>query len=273
MSPLVVLALLALGGMVFLWVVQSLLLAAHGQPLALPLRVKDASVMVRWPMKGALQAVLLGLVFGFPLVIGDDPIRYHLLKLEPPRVAWLLEAFGLSLSCFVVGTGFEAACGWVEFRRHYGLGKTSRKVLQAFIIPLPLVCVEEALFRGVVLEQILSALPAGTAPAALAVGVSALIFASVHFVRPSKYYGASPGLFCLGCVLGLGYVVGGHTYWIPAGLHAGGVLSIQILRPFLVHKAPAWIVGYRSYPIAGAVGIAVLVLIGAYVLLRFGGLS
>ena len=54
-----------------------------------------------------------------------------------------------------------------------------------------------------------------------------------------------------------------HVYdlWLPAAFHAAGVCFIQMTRPFAAYRGPAWLVGYRSYPICGVFGLAVLALL------------
>jgi CAAX prenyl protease-like protein len=271
LSPLAILIGFGAGSIAFLWIVQSLLLLAHHLPLAGPLRVKEPPPLVRWPMKAALQLVFIALLFGFPLAIGQDPVEYHRAKLPPARAAELAEGLAATLSCFIVGTFIECLAGWVELRRRYGFLKSLRKVLQGFLTPVPLAFMEEAVFRGVVLEQLLVALPDSRGGRTAAVVLSAAIFSAAHFLRPAKSYWPALGLGVLGCLLGGAYIAAGRSYWLPAGLHAGGILAIQLLRPFVVYHGPPWIIGSRSYPIAGAIGIGVLAGLGIYVALRFGG--
>lgn len=271
MSPLAILICFGAGGIAFLWIVQSLLLLALKLPLAGPLRVKDAPPLVRWPMKAALQIVFWALLFGFPLAIGEDPIKYHQAKFLPAHPGQLAEGAVLTLSCFVLGTMVEVLAGWVRPRLRYGLWKSLRKVLQGFLTPLPLAFMEEAVFRGVVLEQLLAALPASGSGRAAAIVLSAAIFSAAHFLRPAKSYWPALGLGVLGCLLGVAYIDCGRSYWLPAGIHAGGILAIQVVRPFVEYHGPRWIIGYRSYPLAGAIGIAALTGLCIYVSIRFGG--
>src|SRR2546423_125184 len=68
------------------------------------------------------------------------------------------------------------------------------------------------------------------------------------------------GLFGLGVILGAAYVLGGHSYWLPVAIHAGGVVFIQVSRPFVEYKGPAWLIGYSSYPICGLLGVTSMAL-------------
>ena len=257
------------GSIAALWLAQTLLLLWRGEPLVGPLRVRKPSLAVRWPMKLVLQAVLIGLLLGYPAALGDDPFRYHAERLLPARPGQFLEMFLVTLLAFLVGTAVEAADGWVRLGPRYGLWKTLRKVTQSFLTPLPLAVVEEGLFRGLVLDQMLRALPVGGVGSALAIVFSAAVFSGVHFIRRARTYRPALGLFVLGCLLGVAYLAGGRTYWLPVGIHAGGILATQILRPFVEYRGAAWLIGSRDYPLAGAIGISVMILLGLYAVARF----
>ena len=60
-----------------------------------------------------------------------------------------------------------------------------------------------------------------------------------------------------GIWLGVAYYKTGNL-WLPMGLHSGGILSIGVHRCFLNYKGPEWLVGTQTFPIAGAVSIAVM---------------
>jgi len=68
-------------------------------------------------------------------------------------------------------------------------------------------------------------------------------------------------------MLGLVYLVGGHTIWVPAAFHAAGVWFIQMTRPFASYRGPAWLIGYRSYPICGVFGLSVMSLLTGWALM------
>jgi hypothetical protein len=253
---IVVLLGVAAAGFLALWLCQTILLAVAGEPWRkLPLRHRSEKPLVRWGMKFALQGVLLSLLFGYPAVIGEDPLGYHSARLHPAN--WWL--FGV-----ILVSAFLAMCpmfvlnllvGWVKIAPQYNTAKSVRKVARCLITPIPLAFVEEALFRGVVLAAFLQAMP-GREGMLLAIVIGAAIFASVHFFRPQKrVLLPALGLFGLGVILGAAYVLGGYSYWFPVAIHAGGVVFIQVWRPFVEYKGPPWLVGYSSYPICGLLGV------------------
>jgi CAAX prenyl protease-like protein len=272
---LLILILFGIGSLAVLWVVQSLLLFLQGadDPLRGLLHVRDASRFVRRTMAVVLQLVLVGFLFGYPLAVGEKPLTYHENKLLPAHPGHFVEALLVALCCFVVGTAVEIQAGWVRFERRYPASQSTSKILQSFLRPLPLAFVEEGIFRGIVLEQMVLAMPSGVFATVAATVLSAAVFSAVHFIRPAKTYGPAVGLFVLSCLLGIAYLVGGHTYWLPVGLHAGGILSIKLLLPFVQYRGPAWLIGYRSYPIAGAIGVGVMIFLSLYIVARFGGIA
>jgi hypothetical protein len=257
------------GSLLGLWGVQSMLLLFKGEPLAGPLRVKDREAGVRWPMKIALQLVLLSVLVGYPMAIGQNGLRYHQERLLPVQAGRLLEAALAILACFVIGTTIEVAAGWVRFQRRYSWKKNFRKLGGAVLTPLPLAFIEEAIFRGIVLEALLQNFPGNGSGQAAALILSSAVFAAVHFIRPARTYGPALGLFGLGCLLGTAYLIGGHTYWLPVGLHAGGILATQLLRPFVEYRGPPWVIGYRSYPVGGLIGLSAMGLLALYIAARF----
>jgi len=258
-----ILVSMALAGFLALWVAQVVLLVLGGEPWPWrkwPLRHRCEKTLVRWGMKAALQGVLLALLFGFPAVIGEDPIDYHRDRLHPANW-WLFGGILLSAvlamcPMFLLNVLF----GWVTVAPHYDTARSVKKLARCLITPVPLAFVEEALFRGVVLDTLLRALP-GRAGMVLAVLLGAAIFAAVHFFRPQKrVLLPALGLFGLGVILGSAYILGGYSYWLPVAIHAGGVVFIQVSRPFVEYKGPPWLVGYSSYPICGLLGVTSMAL-------------
>jgi hypothetical protein len=255
-------------GLIVLWGAQTLALLAvkDPRPFAWPFRHESESEVVRWAMKAALQVVLLGLLVVFPWLNGDNPLDYLSARLFPAR--WLLLGRTMAMTLFVFSmlTLVNIQFGWVRLTRHYRAKVAAKKVARACLTPLPLAFMEEAVFRGVILEQLCRVLPDDVAGQGVAVGISALIFSVVHFLRPQKRtLLPALGLYGLGWTLGVAYLVGGHTLWLPVAIHAAGVLFIQVFRPFVEYRGPAWLVGYRSYPICGVLGILSMAILTVWV--------
>jgi membrane protease YdiL (CAAX protease family) len=107
----------------------------------------------------------------------------------------------------------------------------------------------------------LRALPETSLGMVLAVVLSAIVFSAAHFIRPQRPAGLPGfGLFALGVALGAAYIATGRTLWVPAALHATGVWYTGVLRPFVRLQGPPWLVGYRSYPVFGVLGLVCMII-------------
>jgi membrane protease YdiL (CAAX protease family) len=271
--PVAILFGFGLAALIALWVVQtsSLLLAGETQVWILPLRHRSESPIVRWSLKLALQGILLGIILLYPIAVGSDPSTYHLTWLSSPPWPAVFQVAALTIAVFGVQQVILISTGMVEVGSRYSFKKTARKVARSFLIPLPLALVEETVFRGIVLRQLLEALPSDWWGTAAAVVCSSVLFAAVHFLRPQKRTVLPAlGLFGFGLVLGVAYLTGGRSCWLPIAIHAGGVWVIQIMRPFVNYRGPAVLAGYSSYPICGALGIAAMIVLAALVVQTAG---
>jgi hypothetical protein len=264
---LLVVAAVGGGGLLALWLAQTLALWAVGAKhvLAWPMRYRSDSAAVRWTMKLALQGALAALLLLPPWLAGESPLRYHAGRWPPADWRLPLETAGLTLLLLTAVLLLNRRFGWVTLEPRQRWSRTLAKLGRASLTPLPLALMEEAVFRGVVLEQLLRALPGDAAGRGLALAASAGLFAAVHFLREQKrVLLPALGLFVLGWVLGLAYLLTGHALWMPVALHAAGVWFIQMTRPFATYHGPAWLVGYRSYPICGVFGLAAQCLLAGW---------
>ena len=258
------------GGLLALWLVQTLVLTAVGAKsvFAWPMRHDSDSSVVRWVMKAAVQAVLLALLLLPPWLTGESPWDYHAERLS--AVSWKIPVLGGGLTLFLFSAVMLVnwLVGWITLEPHMGRSKLLTKLGRASLTPLPLAIMEELVFRGIILEQMLRSLPDHPIGQGAALTLSAALFASVHFLRYQKQLLLpAVGLFVLGWTLGLVYLACGHTIWGAAAFHAAGVWFIQMTRPFASYHGPAWLIGYRSYPICGVYGLGVMLLLTGWVIM------
>jgi len=107
----------------------------------------------------------------------------------------------------------------------------------AFLVSI----LEELVFRGVILQHLLGS------SKLVAVLTSSSLYAVVHLKTVSTALGMGfelVGLFLLGCVLALSYLLTGQLY-LSVGLHASLAYGAQVNKlcvQFLDH-APSWLVG------------------------------
>ena len=159
----------------------------------------------------------------------------------------LAVALTILLACGLVGVGLDYR-KWTT-----GLPKVST-VVAVFAAAAVVSPLEEGLFRGVLLSALLRRYQLK-----VAIAVQAAIFASLHFLKPTKAYRSYAGevepwtgfellphflsgfsqpskliagwltLFAVGAVLGE-LKVRTRSLWLPIGVHAGWILGLKTLK-------------------------------------------
>ena len=62
----------------------------------------------------------------------------------------------------------------------------------------------------------------------------------MHFIKPP--YPGKPvwqpayGLFIVGCLFGLAYVIGGRSLWLPIVVHATVVFVVEVMKLYAVSR-------------------------------------
>lgn len=257
MNILIVLAV-CLTALCLLWAVQSVALLIVGVPLALPLQFTTRKPLVRWTGRVMIHVAWLIILVGTPLALGIDPLD-ALQRAFPLPVPWRDIAIAFSIVFFpaVIIYVLLVKVGWVCIEPQHDKATRRAKLFRRFLGPLPLAMLEEAVFRGVILEQLLRSLPHSHAYTVLAIVLSSAAFSAVHFIK--RYQGKpiwqpAYGLFIVGCLFGLAYVIGARSLWLPIIVHATSVFVIEVMRLYSVHRAPHWLMGYSEWPQSGLVG-------------------
>lgn len=245
-----------------LWAAQSLALLHVGEPLTWPLQYTTRSPVVRMTSQVMIQVVWLIILVGTPLALGTSPL-VALQQAFPLPVPWREMAIAFLIlavpSC--VGYALYIRAGWLRMEPKFDRASRRWKLCARFLTPLPLATLEEAVFRGILLEQFLRSLPNTYAYVLLAIIVSSAIFAAVHFIKPPRGKPVLQGMyayFTAGCLFGIAYVVGGRNLWLPVVLHATGILIIEVMRLYTVHQAPRWLAGFSEGPHSGLTGTIVV---------------
>jgi hypothetical protein len=271
MNILVALAVVA-GGALMLWAVQSVVLVAVGEPLALPLRFATRRPVLKWTGRALVHTEWLIILIGTPLALGMTPLEaLHEAFPTPIPGPSIAVAFSLMLFATYATYAFYWMMGWIRFEPQHDQATRQAKLFRRFFPgPLPLVIFEEGVFRGILLEQLLRSFPASDAYTALAIALSSAAFASVHFVKPAKgkpVFQAAYGYFLVGCLFGVAYVVGGRNLWLPIAVHTAAVFGIEVLRLYVKFEAPRWLIGFPESPQSGLLGSAVVVGVGIALLM------
>lgn len=265
---------IALFALCLLWVVQTVVLKLTGNPLAWPLRYETRAPVVRWTGRLMIQVSWLIILVGTPLALGIRPV-HALRQAFPTPVPWreMVIAFLLVFLPACVGFALYISVGWVRIEPKFDQKTRRGKVFRRFLTPLPLATMEEGVFRGVFLEQLIQAMPQSHGGSALAIVLSSALFSSTHFIRrPAPnipVFQQAWGFFIAGCLFGLAYILGGHSLWLPIVMHATAIFVIEMTRLYTAFNAPRWLAGYSESPQSGlfgsiataGVGIALLMLV------------
>jgi len=249
---------------VAMWLVQSALLAANGLPVRWRLDAGDAPAGVRTGGRIATQVILLGILIGYPLLRGRSPVEYYGSLLPTAEIGdFSIGAAAASLFLCVLFLAWIAA-DLLRVEVHHSRRKWIRRLALLPATALFGAFVEEFLFRGVVMADVMGSPTLSRGGPWIAIAVSTLVFTGAHYVRAVKRYWTLFGHLALGILLSVAFLRT-RSLWLPAGLHAGGILLIMGVRPFVRYRGPAWLVGASIFPFAGVAGIVGLSIMTAYV--------
>ncbi len=250
-----------------MWLAQTVVLKLHGLPVRLRIDSGDAPRSVRLIGRIVTQASLASVILVYPLMCGES-VRAYYASLLPVNSAMHFGqgvAASVLFLCVLFGVWVVTDCIRIEVHQ------ARRRWVRRLVLLLPTALfgafVEELLFRGVVMRDLLHEMP--RLPV-LAIGVSVVVFAAAHYVRPVKRRWTFPGHLMLGLLLCVAFYETGNL-WLAAGFHAGGILMIMGTRPFFRYRGPAWITGASTFPFAGVVGLLGLVVLTVFVASRYGG--
>jgi membrane protease YdiL (CAAX protease family) len=190
-------------------------------------------------------------------------------------------AFAIALVAVAAAVGFFA--GWTEWREAVSWSGLGRILLTAAAVS----CIEEVVFRGVILGLCLWTLSRSGA-----IALTTVFFVVVHFIRPAKTDIAAdavhwwtgfaeafrfteslpPGsilLFGIASLFLAGWILGAAAFatrslWLPIGLHAGWVFGQQTSNLFLQSTSPegaGWLPWIGPNLVSGAVPTGVVPLV------------
>ncbi len=250
---------------VVMWIGQTALLRACGMPVRWRIDAGDAPRVVRTGGRVVTQASLVGVLVLYPMMIGESPAAYYR-SLFPGDGSIVEFAHGAATAVLFLCALYVVwiATDLVRIDVHQSRGRWVRRLA---LLPATAVLgalVEEVLFRGVVLADLLRWTAAGPAAA-----IGAGVFAGAHYVRPVKRTWTIGGHLMLGLLLCVAFLET-KRLWLPVGLHAGGIMVIMGMRPFVSYRGPAWVTGASIFPFAGAVGIVGLAVLTSYVASYYG---
>ncbi|MDM7327132.1 MAG: type II CAAX endopeptidase family protein [Thermosynechococcus sp. Uc] len=230
------------------------------------------SIYFFWGEGGAARFVNMGLlylIFIFLLRVWGRRVHQQRspLGFYGLRGGWIFGRDALGgwfAGVFLVALLFliEGLLGWVMWQGlpdRFGL-----LLLNGVLTGVAVGFAEELLFRGWLLQELeLEYQPW------FALLLNGLIFAALHYLHPLEVILATwPqffGLALLGWILGLGKWVFGGRLGFPMGLHGGLVwayfgVNVGKLVSY-TGVAPEWLTGVNGNPIAGLMGVCILILV------------
>jgi len=249
-----------------LWLSQTVLLWRARLPWRARLNARDLPRGLKRINRVVTGVVFAAVLLAYPLLRGLSPATYYArffpLGARPRELALGAGAAIVYLSLLYLAWVLSDN---VRFRVRHDAARLVRRLLAAPVAALVIALTEEALFRGILLAELLESWDPR-----VSVVVGIVVFASAHYVRSAKRYWTFPGHLVLATLFCLAFVFT-RALWLPIGLHAGGVLVLLAVRPFVRYTGPAWLVGASIFSYAGAAGLTGLGLLIVNLWLRFGG--
>lgn len=231
----------------------------------------------RLPLLASLY-LLAPIAVGITATLEKSNFSDYGLIWETATLADVSRGFAVGVLGLVLLFFLQFALGWIEWtvpQRELGkFSPSTSSELTAFLLPLKTVCLptfflalwlagtEEFIFRGV-LQNLLQPEYSGWGAAAIV----SLIFALLHLMwEIPETLPQIPGLWLMGMVLALARRVDGGSIALAWGIHAGwvwGMISLDTAGIFRdTGKIPEWVSGISGKPLAGILGIILLLATG-----------
>lgn len=252
---------------VVMWLGQTVMLAAIGRPPLWRLDTRNTPTAVRTGGRILTQLSLVGIIVAYPLLRGEGVVAYYA-RLLPATRSMRLMAHGAAAAVLFLSALYLVwvLSGRVEVEPRGSRRRRWRRL--ALLLPTSLFgpLVEELLFRGVVMADLMRWLPSRPIAAFI---LAVLVFAGAHYIRTVKRRWTFGGHVMLGVLLCGAFFATG-SLWLSIGLHAGGNLVIIGARPYCANRGPAWITGASIFPYAGLVGLVGLTILSTFIMTHYG---
>jgi len=183
-------------------------------------------------------------------------LRYYGLVGSRANGRELLVGLGIGLITVLGLFSLEGLLGWLQWQQ----GIQAKIVIEGLVVATSTGFAEELLFRGWLLEELQRDY------ARAAIWINALLFASLHFIKPlSEMLRTAPqfpGLLILGLTLVLAKRRCKNRLGLSIGIHSGLIWGYYIINVGQLIKysgqVPDWVTGVNQNPLAGLVGIGFL---------------
>lgn len=197
---------------------------------------------------------------------------------QPATLTSLMQGLALAIASLAVLFGWQLTAGWIEWQNseyRTEIGETIARpqasilnysTLLTLLLALWISGTEELIFRGFLQTTLQQDYSTVTAAA-----IASLIFAIAHLIWEAKETLTQlPGLWLMGMVLTLARTADNGSLGLAIGLHAGWIWGITILDTAKAitptGKVSEWITGMAAKPLAGVVGILLMLATAAILL-------
>ncbi len=168
----------------------------------------------------------------------------------------LIIGLGIGLITVLSLFSLEGWLGWLVWQQ----GVEAKIVVEGLLIAIATGFAEELLFRGWLLDELQRDY------GKVAIWINALLFASLHFIKPLpemlRTAPQFPGLLLLGLTLVWAKRRCNSRLGLPIGIHGGLIWGYYIINVGqLINysgQVPYWVTGVDRNPLAGIVGIGLL---------------
>ncbi|OLP15713.1 abortive phage infection protein [Leptolyngbya sp. 'hensonii'] len=233
-------------------------------PIGIPLAAflswhpgKPLTVQQKLPLLASLYLVI-PLVFWVVTKAQSIPFSAYGLAWDRGTLTSLSWGLAVSLLSLIVLFSLEKLLGWMQWQPQE-TGRLISVALPMFFLAMWVGGTEELIFRGFLQTHLQQGYAAGVAAA-----IGSLIFAFSHMLWEGRAAVPQlPGLWLMGMVLVLARWVDAGNLGLAWGLHAGWVWGIVTLDTAALitypPQAPAWLTGLDQKPLAGFLGLLLMV--------------
>lgn len=211
----------------------------------------------KMPLLVSLYLLAPLILWGVSLLVNRSFLDYGLV-VNLSILNSLALGFGLGVVSLAIVFSGQFALGWSSFQN------SNIKLLLPILLPIFFIAllvggIEELVFRGFLLTELLQDYPVW-----LAAIISSLIFAFLHLVwEQRETVPQLPGLWLMGMVLVLARFADRGNLGLAWGLHAGWVWAIATIDTAelitYTGKVSDWFTGKNKKPLAGFAGIICVV--------------
>ncbi|MEA5582282.1 type II CAAX endopeptidase family protein [Nodularia harveyana UHCC-0300] len=228
-------------------------------PFAIPiyLLVSDSNLVSILTMVVLyVEFIFLLQLWGKNLYQQPQILKHYGLEITQTNAVDLLSGLATGIISILVVFGLQGFFGWLVWQQPQVF--LLRIIIEGLIVSLAVGFAEELLFRGWLLNE----LERDYNPS-LALGINAVVFAVLHFIKPLQAIIETLPQFPALVLLGLTQVWGKRwrrgRLGLPIGLHGGLVWGYYIINVGgLIEysgQVPDWITGVNQNPLQGVMGV------------------